>query len=132
MSEPWLSIIGLGEDGLAGLSDASRSALAAAEIVFGAPRHLALAGIKAGQADRGRLWPVPFDLAPLLALRGRPVALLASGDPFWFGSNVADREAVQVTDLLLQLRPDRQKRAPFRGGRHWWRAGAAAGQPDHH
>ena len=45
VSEPWLSIIGLGEDGLAGLGDASRLALSAAEIVFGAPRHLALADV---------------------------------------------------------------------------------------
>lgn len=82
MSEPWLSIIGLGEDGPTGLSDSSRAALAGAEVVFGAPRHLALAGAGA----RGREWPVPFDLAPLLALRGRRVAMLVSGDPFWFGA----------------------------------------------
>jgi precorrin-6Y C5,15-methyltransferase (decarboxylating) len=29
---------------------------------------------------------VPFDIAPLLALRGQRVAALASGDPFWFGA----------------------------------------------
>ncbi|MBU9698963.1 precorrin-6y C5,15-methyltransferase (decarboxylating) subunit CbiE [Rhodobacteraceae bacterium HSP-20] len=82
MAEPWLSIIGLGEDGPAGLSEASRAALASAEVVFGAPRHLALAGIGA----RGQDWPVPFDLSPLLALRGQKVAMLVSGDPFWFGA----------------------------------------------
>jgi precorrin-6B C5,15-methyltransferase / cobalt-precorrin-6B C5,C15-methyltransferase len=82
MLRPWLSIIGLGEDGLAGLSDASRAALHAAETVFGAPRHLDLAQV----GTKGRAWPVPFDLAPLLALRGQPVALLASGDPFWHGA----------------------------------------------
>lgn len=80
MAEAWLSIIGIGEDGLDGLSPAARSALDAAEVVFGGPRHLALAGA------RGREWPVPFDLAPVLALRGRPVAVLASGDPFWHGA----------------------------------------------
>lgn len=51
-------------------------------MVFGGPRHLALAGV----GDRGRAWPVPFDLAPLLALRGQPVAALVSGDPFWCGA----------------------------------------------
>ena len=81
VSEPWLSIIGVGEDGLAGLGDASRLALSAAEIVFGAPRHLALADV----GTRGRAWPLPFDVAPVLALRGQRVAVLASGDPFWFG-----------------------------------------------
>lgn len=82
MSDPWLTIIGITEDGPDGLPGASLRALAAAEIVFGGPRHLALAGVGA----RGRAWPVPFDLAPLLALRGRRVAALVSGDPFWCGA----------------------------------------------
>lgn len=82
MADPWLSIIGLGEDGPAGLTDASRAALAEAEVVVGGPRHLAL--VEAGA--RGLEWPVPFDPAPVLALRGRSVAVLASGDPFWHGA----------------------------------------------
>lgn len=72
----------MNEDGLQGLNAAARRALDAAHTVFGAPRHLALA--QAG--ERGRPWPVPFDAAPVLALRGQPVAVLASGDPFWFGA----------------------------------------------
>ncbi|MCA0273337.1 MAG: precorrin-6y C5,15-methyltransferase (decarboxylating) subunit CbiE [Proteobacteria bacterium] len=82
MSDPWLTIIGLGEDGPAGLSDASRAALAEAEVIFGGPRHLEL--VAAGA--RGRPWPVPFSTAPVLGLRGRKVVVLASGDPFWFGA----------------------------------------------
>ncbi len=90
MSEPWLTIIGLGEDGPAGLPDASRKVIAAADVVFGAPRHLDLMGI-AGQA-----WPVPFDVAPVLAHRGKRVVVLASGDPFWFGAGGS---------LMAHLRP---------------------------
>ncbi len=82
MAEPWLSIIGLGEDGPEGLTCASRAALDAAEWIVGAPRHLAL--VRAGA--RGIEWPVPFSLAPVLERRGRPVAVLASGDPFWHGA----------------------------------------------
>ncbi len=74
--------MGVGEDGLAGLSATSRAALDAAHTIFGGPRHLAL--VDAG--TRGQAWPVPFDVAPVLALRGQPVAVLASGDPFWFGA----------------------------------------------
>lgn len=81
-SSLWLSIIGIGEDGLQGLGAVARAALDRAEIVFGAPRHLALAQID----DRGQAWPVPFDLAPMLAQRGKRVAVLASGDPFWHGA----------------------------------------------
>jgi len=114
MSEPWLAIIGLGEDGPAGLTEASRAALAGAEVVFGAPRHLALAGAGA----RGREWPVPFDLAPLLALRGRRVAMLVSGDPFWFGAGGT---------VATHLRPDEWQAHPVAGvfslvaGRLGWR-----------
>jgi precorrin-6Y C5,15-methyltransferase (decarboxylating) len=82
MGDPWLTLIGLGEDGPASLSPASREALARAEVVFGGPRHLALVGA----GDRGRAWPVPFDVAPVLDRRGQPTVVLASGDPFWFGA----------------------------------------------
>ncbi|SIS59310.1 precorrin-6y C5,15-methyltransferase (decarboxylating) subunit CbiE [Phaeovulum vinaykumarii] len=82
MADPWLTIIGLGEDGPEGLGCASRAALEAAQIVFGGPRHLALAGV----GDRGRPWPVPFSLDPLLACRGQRVVALVSGDPFWLGA----------------------------------------------
>ncbi|MDB6177140.1 precorrin-6y C5,15-methyltransferase (decarboxylating) subunit CbiE [Paracoccus sp. Z330] len=81
MTRPWLTLIGIGEDGADGLSDASRLALQEARIVFGGSRHLALAGVGA----RGRAWPVPFDISELLACKPAPVAVLASGDPFWFG-----------------------------------------------
>jgi precorrin-6Y C5,15-methyltransferase (decarboxylating) len=82
MAEPWLSIIGVGEEGLAGLNDVSRAVLASARHIFGAPRHLALVQV----AERGTAWDLPFDLQPVLALRGQPVVVLASGDPFWFGA----------------------------------------------
>src|SRR3954447_23359802 len=82
---PWLTIIGIGEDGLAGLSEASRKALDDAETVFGGERHLALAGA----TGRGRPWPVPFDAEIVLSRRGRPTAVLASGDPFWFGAGAS-------------------------------------------
>ena len=79
MLKPWLAIIGLGEDGPDGLTAASRRALDEAEFVFGGRRHLDLLGIA------GQEWPLPFSIDPVLALRGRKVAVLASGDPFWHG-----------------------------------------------
>ncbi len=91
MSDPWLCIIGIGEDGLRGLSQASRDALSRAELVFGGPRHLILAEVGA----RGQPWQVPFTSDPVLAARGRKVVVLASGDPFWFG--VGSRLAADLT-----------------------------------
>ncbi len=64
------------------MSDASRKALAEAEAVFGGPRHLELAGA----GSKGQPWPVPFSINPVLEMRGRKVAVLASGDPFWHGA----------------------------------------------
>ena len=82
MDNPWLTLIGLGENGPASLSPASREALDRAEAIFGGARHLDLVGA----GTRGQPWLVPFDLAPVLAQRSRPTVVLASGDPFWFGA----------------------------------------------
>lgn len=80
-----MTIIGLCEDGPAGLSPTSAKALDDAEFILGAARHIDLLGPVAAET---RVWPVPFaDGLPLLDdLRGTPVVVLASGDPFWFGA----------------------------------------------
>jgi len=80
-----LTIIGLGEDAPEGLPSTSLAALKAAEVIMGPPRHLALVPQGAAQIIA---WPVPFadGIAQLIALRGRRVVVLASGDPFWFGA----------------------------------------------
>ncbi len=82
---PWLTIVGIGEDGPTGLSAASREAIARADWLTGAARHLALLGEPGCAATP---WPVPFadGIAPLLARRGSRVVMLVSGDPFWFGA----------------------------------------------
>jgi len=80
-----LTIIGIGEDGLDGLSAASRAALAQAELVIGPARHLTLLPAISCRVIE---WPVPFaeGISVLLAHRGQKVVMLASGDPFWFGA----------------------------------------------
>ncbi|TCP67640.1 precorrin-6y C5,15-methyltransferase (decarboxylating) subunit CbiE [Sphingomonas sp. PP-CE-1G-424] len=82
---PWLTIVGINEDGPAGLSPASRTAIDRADLLTGATRHLALLpDLRCDVAP----WPIPFDdgIARLLEQRGRHVVLLVSGDPFWFGA----------------------------------------------
>ncbi|MEM8630617.1 MAG: precorrin-6y C5,15-methyltransferase (decarboxylating) subunit CbiE [Pseudomonadota bacterium] len=85
---PWLTIVGIGEDGAEALPPASRKALAEAQIVMGPPRHLGLLGETGAEIVE---WPVPFadGLDVLEGLRGRRVAVLVSGDPFWFGAGAA-------------------------------------------
>ncbi|SEE48068.1 precorrin-6y C5,15-methyltransferase (decarboxylating) subunit CbiE [Bradyrhizobium erythrophlei] len=114
MGNPWLTIIGIGEDGLAGLSDASRKALREAETVFGGERHLALAGI----TDRGRAWPVPFNAEIVLECRGRPTVVLASGDPFWHGVGGSLVGKLQVGEWVAHAAPSTFSLAAARLG---WR-----------
>jgi precorrin-6Y C5,15-methyltransferase (decarboxylating) len=79
---PWLTLVGIGEDGL--LAPGGKDALGQAEIVFGGVRHLDLAGDI--QAEK-RTWPSPFAsvFGELKSLAGKRVAVLATGDPMWFG-----------------------------------------------
>jgi precorrin-6B C5,15-methyltransferase / cobalt-precorrin-6B C5,C15-methyltransferase len=81
---PWLAIIGIGEDGLSGLSPAARALIETAEVLIGGERHLAMA--PSNGCER-LAWPSP--IAPLVEripeMRGRRVCVLATGDPMFFG-----------------------------------------------
>ncbi len=94
----WLSIVGIGEDGVAGLSPVAQQLVSDAELVVGGKRHLGLAD----KLIRGRrlAWPSPIGEAmpEIEKHRGRPVAVLASGDPFHYG----------VGDMLLRSIPAEQ------------------------
>ena len=79
---PWLHIVGIGEDGLDGLTPVTRAVVDAADVIVGGKRHHELV---ASGAER-LAWPSPFDalIAELEARRGKLVVVLASGDPLWF------------------------------------------------
>lgn len=113
-ADPWLTIIGIGEDGLAGLSEASRKALNDAETVFGGERHLALASV----GSRGRPWPVPFDADVVLSCRDRPTVVLASGDPFWHGAGASLAEKLGGDEWIAHPAPSTFSLAAARLG---WR-----------
>ncbi|SEK65057.1 precorrin-6y C5,15-methyltransferase (decarboxylating) subunit CbiE [Jannaschia helgolandensis] len=80
---PWLHIVGIGEDGLYGLSPATRAVVEAAEVIIGGDRHHALSD---RVTARRLAWPSPFDalIDQLISLRGQRVVVLATGDPLWF------------------------------------------------
>ncbi|TIX53168.1 MAG: cobalamin biosynthesis bifunctional protein CbiET, partial [Mesorhizobium sp.] len=42
LNSRWLTIVGIGEDGVAGLGEEAKRLIAEAEFVFGGTRHLAL------------------------------------------------------------------------------------------
>ena len=80
----WLSVIGIGEDGPAGLSAAARALIDAATLLVGGDRHLAL--VPDAKAER-LTWrqPLADTITHIAARRGTPVVVLASGDPLFYG-----------------------------------------------
>jgi precorrin-6Y C5,15-methyltransferase (decarboxylating) len=95
----WLSIVGIGEDGVDGLTATARGLIGTAEIVFGGRRHLALAASLIRGAARP--WPSPFDGAAdeVLQHRGRQVCVLASGDPFHFGVGAVLAQKIDAREM---------------------------------
>ena len=98
MNRPWLSLIGIGEDGRAGLAPPALAALDAAHVVVGGKRHLALV---APRQTRTMSWPSPIEaiLPELVAMRGTPVAVLATGDPFHYGVGTMLSHHVAPTEM---------------------------------
>jgi precorrin-6B C5,15-methyltransferase / cobalt-precorrin-6B C5,C15-methyltransferase len=83
----WLSVVGIGEDGLAGLAPAARALVETAQVLVGGERHLAMT--PHGPAERIS-WarPLADTLGAIEQCRGRRVTVLASGDPLWYGVGV--------------------------------------------
>jgi precorrin-6B C5,15-methyltransferase / cobalt-precorrin-6B C5,C15-methyltransferase len=104
-SPRWLSIVGIGEDGVEGLKPAARGLIEAAEIVFGGRRHLRLAAPLIRGAARP--WPSPFDGAAeeVLVHRGRPVCVLASGDPFHYGVGAVLARHIDPREMIVLPAP---------------------------
>jgi len=101
----WLSIVGIGEDGVKGLGENARNAISSASTVFGGRRHLELAApLITGEA---RAWPTPFDatMRDVVALRGQKVCVLASGDPFFFGVGATLSRQIPAEEFIAYPAP---------------------------
>jgi len=100
---PWLTVVGIGEDGFSGLGKQARRALLGASLIIGSPRQLALLPrcIRAARQN----WPSPFSLAPVLALRGDPVCVLASGDPMFYGVGASLARQVPAEEMQVLSMP---------------------------
>jgi precorrin-6B C5,15-methyltransferase / cobalt-precorrin-6B C5,C15-methyltransferase len=100
----WLSVVGIGEDGLAGLSPAARALVETAETLIGGERHLALA--PSGTAER-IVWAKPLaDTLRIIAeRRGRRVTVLASGDPLWYGVGVLLARHFNLDEMTVLPQP---------------------------
>jgi precorrin-6Y C5,15-methyltransferase (decarboxylating) len=111
---PWLTVVGIGEDGFSGLGKSARRALLGASRIFGSQRQLDLLPV----CIRGerQLWPSPFSLEPALALRGEPVCVLASGDPMLFGVGASLARQVASDEMQVLSAPSSYSLAAARLG----------------
>jgi precorrin-6Y C5,15-methyltransferase (decarboxylating) len=101
----WLTIIGIGEDGIAGLSDDAKRRIGDAEFVFGGKRHLELAGRLIGGRAESWTSPIEKSVAAIRALSGRGVVVLASGDPFLFGIGATLARSIDPSEMTTLPAP---------------------------
>jgi precorrin-6B C5,15-methyltransferase / cobalt-precorrin-6B C5,C15-methyltransferase len=102
---PWLSIVGVGADGVLGLSQSAQRAIAGATLVAGGARQLAL--VEPLIRGERLVWPSPLALgiAALLARRGQPTCVLASGDPFFYGIGATLAPSLQAGEFVCLPAP---------------------------
>lgn len=95
----WLHIVGIGEDGMDGLTPATRAVVDAAEVIVGGDRHHTLSPNSAAERIA---WPSPFDamISTLKSLRGKRAVVLVTGDPLWFSVGARIGRAIPPTELV--------------------------------
>ncbi|WP_341368552.1 precorrin-6y C5,15-methyltransferase (decarboxylating) subunit CbiE [Yoonia sp. BS5-3] len=99
MAEPWLHIVGIGEDGMDGLLPATRAVVTAADVIIGGDRHHRLTG----DLPAKRLaWPHPFDalIDTIKGLKGQRVVVLATGDPLWYSVGARIGRAIDPAEII--------------------------------
>jgi precorrin-6B C5,15-methyltransferase / cobalt-precorrin-6B C5,C15-methyltransferase len=98
MTTAWLDIVGIGEDGMAGLSAQARCCVEAAEFIVGGSRHHLLSGKVAAQRIA---WPSPFDamIDTLKQHRGKRLVVLVTGDPLWYSVGARITKAIPAAEI---------------------------------
>ncbi|MBB4567213.1 precorrin-6Y C5,15-methyltransferase (decarboxylating) [Rhizobium leucaenae] len=100
-AQRWLTLIGIGEDGPAGLGDDAKRLIGAAPVVFGGTRHIEL--MQALIKGEAHSWPSPFEksIEAVLARRGMPTVVLASGDPFYYGVGATLSRHIPASEMTV-------------------------------
>ena len=98
---PWLTVVGIGEDGLEGLGPTARALIDTAEVLAGGRRHLEK--VPAAEAER-LTWDggMGRTLDEIAARKPRRVTVLVSGDPmnFGIGAQLARRFGAEEMTVL--------------------------------
>jgi len=95
----WLHIVGIGEDGLDGLTPSARTVVEAAEVIIGGDRHHLLAE---GMTAERVAWPSPFDalIDTLEGYKGKRVVVLATGDPLWYSVGARIGRSIPPSEIV--------------------------------
>ncbi|MGD9617369.1 MAG: precorrin-6y C5,15-methyltransferase (decarboxylating) subunit CbiE [Alphaproteobacteria bacterium] len=105
----WLGVVGIGEDGIAGVSPAGRALIETAELLVGGARHLAMVPPSVVPPGRGErlVWrrPLADTLGDIAARRGRRVTVLASGDPLWYGIGTVLARHFPIDEMTIVPHP---------------------------
>ncbi|WP_373542501.1 precorrin-6y C5,15-methyltransferase (decarboxylating) subunit CbiE [Chamaesiphon sp.] len=96
----WLSIIGIGDAGLGELSTFARGFIDRASLIVGGKRHLAMLD---DSLPTRIAWtsPIASTIDTILAHRGTPVCILASGDPLCYGIGVTMLAHVPISEVTI-------------------------------
>ncbi len=111
--QKWLAIVGIGEDGIAGLSAIARSLVDQAGVIVGGTRHLAMLsggdGLPAQSAYRREtlVWEAPIErtVEEICRRRGSAVCVLASGDPMCHGIGVTLLRRIPLAEVVIVPAP---------------------------
>ncbi|MEA5575816.1 precorrin-6y C5,15-methyltransferase (decarboxylating) subunit CbiE [Anabaena sp. UHCC 0451] len=97
----WLSIIGIGEDGIEGLSKIAVSVLNQAKIIIGGERHLAM--LPPEDIREKITWKSPFNnsIQEIINRRGESICILASGDPMCYGVGTTIIKHIPISEITI-------------------------------
>ena len=103
--KPWLTIIGIGDDGWNGLTRRQQDIITAAKYIFGGKRHLDF--LPETLQAKLKPWPTPFSegVSEIIALKGQSIVALVSGDPMFFGAGVTLLRYLPVDEVLVLPHP---------------------------
>jgi precorrin-6Y C5,15-methyltransferase (decarboxylating) len=101
----WLSVGGIGEDGVSGLTPIARALIAQAEVLIGGHRHLGM--LPTPDARQMLTWtsPIEASIEAILRRRGQSVCVLASGDPMCYGIGTTLARRLPVAEMTIVPAP---------------------------
>ena len=115
MTNQWLSIIGIGEEGYGSLSSAARLIVDNADIIFGGHRHLAMVP-KGKKTFLPWKRPLHSSMDDLIQYRDQEVCVLATGDPFCYGVGNLITKWVPIDEINVIPAPSAFSLATARTG----------------